>query len=293
MRRTAMPLFAALILTGVTTNALAQAAPKLLQVNWESVKAGRDAAHERNEKGWPAAYAAAGGKSNYIALTGMTGTAEALYVSGWASYAQFAENQKTVAANPALTAQLAKLWEKDAEFLNNARSFFAEQVDSIGIGTAPEWSKVRGYRITMVRVKMGRAADYEKLRRMQRAAADRAGIDMHLGIYRVTSGVAVPTFMIFRPFNSLADLDSWPAMQEKAAAAATAEERAEFARLGEAAITSSESNIYNISAAQSYPSVALVQAAPDFWKGNPVLAMAQKASGVVQAGKPTEAKKKP
>ena len=46
-----------------------------------------------------------------------------------------------------------------------------------------------------------------------------------------------------------------------------------------------------ISAAQSYPSTALAQAAPDFWKGNPVLAMAQKASGVVQAGKPTEKKK--
>lgn len=293
MRRTAMPLFAALMLTGVTTNAVAQAAPKILQINWESVKAGHDAEHERNEKGWPATFAAAGTKNNYVALMGMTGTTEALYVTGWESYAQFEENRKAVAANSALSAQLDKLWTRDGEFLNNVRTLFAEQVDSIGIGTPPDWPKVRGYRITLVRVKMGHAADYEKLRRMQKASADRAGVDMHLGIYRVTSGVAVPTFLIFRPFNSIADLDVWPAMGAKSAAAATAEERAEIARLSEAAITSSEANIYNISAAQSYPSVAMAQAAPEFWKGNPVLAMAQKASGVVQAGKPSEPKKKP
>ncbi len=291
MRRTAMPLFAAFMLTGVAASALAQPAPKILQINWESVKAGRDASHERNEKGWPAAYTAAGGKINYVALMGMTGTSEALYISGYDSYTQFDDNRKAVAGNAVLTAQLEKLWEKDSEFLNNSRTLFAEQVDSVGIGTPPEWAKVRGYRITLVRVKMGHAADYVKLRRIQKASADRAGVDMHLGIYRVTSGAAVPTYLIFRPFNSLAELDSWPAMGSKAAAAATAEEQAEIAKLSEAAITTSEQNIYTISASQSYPSAALAQAAPDFWKGNPVLAMARKSSGVMQAGKPSEAKK--
>ncbi len=293
MRRTAMPLFAALMLAGITASAVAQVAPKILQINWESVKAGRDASHEQNEKGWPAAYAPTGIKNNYVALTSMTGTAEALYISGWDSYTQFDDVRKEVAAKPGLSAQLAKLWDKDAEFLNNSRTLFAERMDSLGIGTPPDWANVRGYRITMVRVKMGHANDYESLRRIQRAAADRAGMDMHLGIYRVTAGVSVPTYMIFRPFNNLSEVDSWPAMGDRSAAAATAEERAQIAKLQELALTSSEQNIYMIAPAQSYPSVARAQSAPEFWKGNPVLAMAQKSANVTQAGKPVETKKKP
>jgi hypothetical protein len=249
----------------------AQAAPKILQINWETEKPGKGAAHEMHEKGWPAAMAAAGSPTHYIALTAMTGTAEALYISGYESYAQMEAGQKANAAIPGLSAHLSKLAEKDGDFLSNYRALIAEGIDSLSIGTAPDWPKVRGYRISMVRVRIGHAADYERLRRIQRAAADKAGMDMHVGIYRVTQGVSVPTFMIFRPFNSLAELDAWPAMGAKAAAATSREDGAEVAKLQEF-ITATDQNIFMISAAQSYPMPEMAKAAPDFWKGHPVLA---------------------
>lgn len=270
-----MSRIAKLLFTGLlvgSTDAMAQPAPRILQINWETVKAGRDGSHEQNEKGWPVALAAAGSRNHYTALAATTGTPEMLYISAFDSYAQIDERRKAEAAIPMLSAQLAKLWERDAEYLSNARTLIAEQIDSLAVGSVPDWPSVRGYRISMVRVRIGHAPDFERLRRIQRATAERAGVDMHVGVYRVTNGVNVPTFMVFRPFTSLSELDSWPAMGNKVGAATTAEERAEMTKLSEAAITSNEQNIFTISPMQSYPSAEMAKASPEFWKGHPVLA---------------------
>lgn len=281
-------------LIGIATPVLAQEAPRkaprILEIFQEVLKPGKGAAHEQHETGWPLAFANAKIKSYYVALKSQTGASDVWYVSTYDTYAQMEQDDKDVAAAPGLEAQLARLADRDGDYLANTRTYVAELRDSLSIGTAPDFSKLRGYRITTVRVRIGHGDEYAQLRRLQRDAYRKAGIDPHIGVYAVTSGVNVPTYFVFRGYTSLAEMDGWGALNDRAMAQLTAEERAQMEKLNASAILTRESNIYAIAPKQSYVPAEMAAADPEFWKTNPVVAMQARKAGVLQAGK---AKKTP
>lgn len=262
-------------------------APRILQVYQEMIKPGKVAAHAKHEAGWPIAFASARIESYYHALASQTGTNDVWYVSAYGSYADWHRANEAIAKVPGLEARLGKLSDGDADYLANARSFTAELRDSLSIGTPPNFAKVRGYRISTVRLRMGQTDEWSEARRLINQGWQRSGTaDPHIGVYQVTHGVNTPTFLIFRAYESLTDVDGWEATNRRAYEALTADERAKYDRLLEGSILTSEQNLYAVSPEQSYVHPQLAAQNMEFWKTNPVVAMQAKQGGATQAGKP-------
>jgi len=81
--------------------------PKYLMIVDENVKAGKGAAHEKNEAGWAAAYSKADSKAYYFAMNPMTGGTSTLYISGYNSWAEVSAAQDAVAKVPGLQEKIA------------------------------------------------------------------------------------------------------------------------------------------------------------------------------------------
>jgi hypothetical protein len=270
--------------------AAAPKAPRILQIFQESVKPGRLAAHERHEQGWPLAFSGGKIESYYVALTASTGNNDAWYVGGFDNYAQLEASNQAIAKVPGLEAELSRLSEKDADYIASSRSIMAQLNDSLSIGTPPDFANVKGYRITMLRVRFGHTDEFRQVRRAIREAYTKAGVDPHIGVYAVTAGVNTPTYLIFRPYLSMSDFDGWSQVAAKVNAQYTPEQRQMMDKFEAEGVVTREVNTWAISPRQSYVPAAWVAANPDFWKTNPVVAMRarEREMRASQAGKPKQ-----
>ena len=287
-------MFAALIASVAPLGAQDLTPPKILQIGIETVKVGRSTMHERHEQGWPMAFDAAKVPAYYFALTPVTGGRDVLYMSGYASYAAWEAEQEAVSKAPGLTARLAALAEKDADFLDNNRSMVAAYRAEGSVGgrmQGADYSHVRGWGITTTRVRIGFTDEFMEYRALLKTAYERAGItNSPRGLYQVSRGVNTPTYLIFRPYQSISEFDSDSATFAQVRAAMTPDERARADKLYQDAVLTSESNIYAVAPKQSHMPASY--AANAFWKSNPVFAAAA-AKTAVQAGAPRQQKTTP
>lgn len=266
--------------------------PRILQMTIETVKVGKSGPHERHEAGWPLAFDNAKIPAYYFALSPVTGNRDVVYMSGYPSYAAYEAEQGAIAKATGLSARLTALAEKDADYLDNWRSIIAvhRPDGSFGKMQGTDYSKVRGWRITTTRVRVGFTDEFMEYRRMLKAAMERAGAQLVVGLYQVTQGVNTPTYMAFRPYVSLAEFDADSA-NARVRALMSDDERRKLDDLYQAAVLTSETNIYAVSPKQSHMPASY--SADPFWKSNPVFAAAAAKSGAVQAGAPKEVKRSP
>ena len=267
--------------------------PRILQLTVETVKVGKSQPHERHEAGWPLAFDAAKVPAYYFALTPVFGNRDVIYMSGYPTYAAYEAEQAAIGKAPGLSAKLATLAEKDAEYLDNLRTLVATHRSEISIGRlqGADYSAVRGWRITTTRVRVGFTDEFVEYRRMLKTAWERAGNSTVSGVYQVSQGVNTPTFLVFRPYRSMAEFDADSANVANARAAMSAEDRKKMDDLYQAAVLTNEVNTYAVSPKQSHMPASY--AADAFWKANPVFAAAAARSAAVQAGAPREQKRTP
>ena len=285
-----------LVLASITLAASAashaQAAPppnprKLLSIFQEVVKPARNSSHEAHETGWPTTFAKAKSPVYSLALVSTTGNNDALYITAYPSFAELEKGVGWAEKVPGMQATLDRLAEKDAEFLVSTRATIASQQEDLTLGTPGELKGMHGFLIRTTRVKIGRGSDYEEYMKLVQEGYKKANVDPHVVSYAVTSGVPVPTFMTFRGFRSLAEMDEWPAQGSAMRAALSQEQRDKMDKLIEGAFTVRDAEIYMVSPKMSYMSMAHMNADPDFWKSSPPMQLAKAAQAMVeQAGAP-------
>jgi hypothetical protein len=281
-----------LTLAAVST-ARAQEAPKLLNIFQEVVKPARNASHEAHETGWPIAFAKAKNPHHSFALAATTGANDVLYITPYASYAEIEKANDWSAKMPGYQASMDRLSEKDADFLVNTRSMIAALQENNIVGTSNELTGLHGFYVRTTRVKIGRAADYDEYMQIVKEAYKKIGVDPHIDAYSIASGVAVPTFMTFRGFRSLAEMDTWGPTATKMRAALTQEQRDRMDKLAENSFTARDGEIYMFSPKMSYMSMELMNADPEFWKSSPVMQLANAKKGSVQQAGAPKTEKKP
>ena len=277
---------------GFTAASQAQQAPapnpmQVLQITQEMVKPGKGAAHANVEAGWPAAFAKAGSKDHYWGLVAMTGINDALFITPYPSLSALEQSGEWMGKAPGLQASLDRLADKDGDLLTGMRSMIATRLDEASVGTVGDMSKVHGMLIRTNRVKIGHTTDFMDYMKLVKEGYEKAGLDPHIGTYGVSAGAAVPTYLTFRGFHGIGDMDAWPAMSDKMRAALTPEQRDRMDKLAESAFTARDAEIYMINPRMSYVSAQAIAADPSFWKSNPgALAANASKSEVRQAGAP-------
>jgi len=285
MRRRSM---SGLLLLGMATYATGQAMPAgptppppLIQRFREVVKVGHADAHEANEHAWANAYAKSKIPVYSIALTSMTGTNDAWWMSGWSSFKEFDDANTAIGKNKELTAAINQYGAKDAEYVSDAVGSIWSLRTDMSYRDTVDWSGMHAYQMITVRARPGHENDVVQIAQKIRATHIAAGTGAHWAMYQGMMGVPDGTFLVIIPLKSVADLDMGMKEDEKFGKALGEAGGKELAKLSSDGVISTPTDLYVVNPKMSYVSNEWRVADADFWKG----------SAVVQAGAPMAAKK--
>lgn len=241
--------------------------PKYITIVRESVKPGRAADHAKHEAGWPAAFEKAKSPDYYLAMTSLTGSPEAWYVSTWESHAALGESMKREAKDEALSKQLERLAAGDAEFIDGLRIIQARARTDLSRGKFPDLAKARFFTISVIRMRPGHSSLFEEAAKAYGAAAEREDPKAGYRVYEVTAGMSGPTFLIFSSVESFGEFDQRMAADEAVWKGCNEEEKATLKKFSAEGVLEAEKNRYRLDPVQSYVSKETRDTDPDFWKG--------------------------
>ena len=240
----------------------------ILNIYQEEVKLGMDGLHAANEAGWPAALAKAGSPGTYLALVSMTGTSQVWYTSSFESYAKEGELIERNEADPVLTAELARLWQNDGQFLESGRAIQLVARPDLGHGSFADLTKDRFWDITTFRVRPGHEPQFEAAAKTYGEVSERLGADVNYRVYQVTAGMSGVNFMLFSSVDDYADFDEGMAVGNTIFAGMTDQERAVFETFSLEAVQTTINNRFRLDAGMSYVDAATRAADPEFWGGH-------------------------
>ena len=244
--------------------------PKVLVIIREVVKPGKSAAHEQWEAGWPRAFAKAEWGVHYIAASSMTGEGRVLFMTGYDSLAAWESDISAQEKNAALAAEQRMLSEKDGDYLTGSRTGVFTLMPELSYQPAVAVAGMRYLVITSLQLKPGHNDAFAEVRKMIRAAHEKASLADHYLVYSSSAGVPNNEYLIIVPVKSLAEQDQFPMVHGQAYKDALGEDNqkkmTEFARQS---VESSETQIFAFSPKMSYPSKEWVNADPEFWTPKP------------------------
>jgi hypothetical protein len=241
--------------------------PPVLLIYREEVKPGKGAAHEANEAAWVGAYARAKMPNGWLAATSMTGPSEAWFFTGLASWEEWEKMSKAEEANPALSAEVAKLSAQDGELVNRVSGIMARYRPAISYQPQVNLAQMRYVRVQLIRVKPGYGRDFTNNWKEIVAAHEKAKMDEHWAFYQVVSGMPDGTYLYLQAFKSLADVDkAGPMHQADAYRNAVGEDgRARMQQATQMAVEWSQDLVFAFNPKMSHVPPSWVEADPGYW----------------------------
>ncbi len=238
--------------------------PKVLTIFREEVKVGKGPAHEKFEAGFVQASRKAKWPTHYLAMTSMSGTNEAWFITPYDSFEAWEQDTQATEKNAAFTSELDQLGEKDAEFINSGRNIVAVYRDDLSYhANEMKVPEARYMEVEVVRVRLGEGKNFADMEKMGMAAHDKANTGEHWACYEVVEGMPAGTYLFFSAMKSLkqADVDNSKAVMEAMGEENVAKRR-KFAKEGIAFV---ESNLFQFRPKMSYASDQWIAANPEFW----------------------------
>ena len=207
-------ILAALAPTMLGAQAMAPARTyTVISVYRETVKAGKNVAHDLNEEAWARAVAGAKPPAGYLALSAMSGAPENWYISAFENWAALETANRATEASPALTAIGRRYSARESDFLSDGRAMLLTVREDLSFGRPADLAASRYFSVTRVTVRPGHAAEYEENRKMIRAAHERTGLSDGYSIWQAASGAPVGTYFVFVARKLLGEIDASTAPQ--------------------------------------------------------------------------------
>ena len=238
--------------------------PQYLQIFREQVKFGRAGAHLQSEAGWPRAFGKAKIQNHYMALTSMYGPSEAWFVEGHGSLAEIEAANKAIAAAPGLQAELDRLGEADAANVGGSDAILARYVPEASNPGDVKVGEMRIWEVTIFRVRPGKEANFFEGAKLYQNLVQQAKADAPWATFEVMAGILGPTYLVFSPRKTLAELD--PATGAGAAIQKVMNEETmkRFGTISEG-FNSVQTIVFTPSPEMSYPMAEWVASDPAFW----------------------------
>jgi hypothetical protein len=255
-----------------------QGPPKVLQITREFIKAGRSGAiHDKSESKFVAAMAAAKWPTHYFALNSLSGKSRALYVTGYPSFKAWEDDFLATMKNKSLSAQLDSAEVSDGELLDSVDQFVLTYDEDLSYRPSGTLAQAKLMEITSFTIKQGKGKEWHDLAKLVIDAHKKAGDSAHWATFDLAFGGG-DEYVIFSDDKSMADIDTGYSEDKKFNEALGEDGLRKLRQLAGDCIQDTDSELFGINPAQSYPPEAWVQAAPDFWKVKPSMAPAAKAA---------------
>jgi hypothetical protein len=245
--------------------------PKVLLVEWESLRPGSTAAHDKVAAGFAALAVRSKSKGHWIGLNPVAGDENtALFLGGFPSFAAAEEVRKAeeaaVTASPALRAEAEKLEKAGAAVHTAQKAIWTTYQDELSFrppGPA-DIGKARFMEVVVTRVKPGRIPDYVEFLKAANQGREKARLEVRFAVFQAASGAPTGTFIILRPLVSMAELDD---DGMKSLVTALGDEAWKKMRMSYAEIVEENTRtLFAINPKISYPYPAIAGADPSFWK---------------------------
>jgi hypothetical protein len=217
-----------------------------------------------------------------MALTTMYGPSEAWWVEGHASVAEIEETDKAVQAAPGLSDQIDRFAQADAANVSRTTSILARYLPDLSNGPDVDVSQMRVWEVLVFQVRPGHEDNFSEAAKLYKTTLGQAKIEAPWATYGVMAGMPGPTYLVFIPHRTLAEID--PATGTGAAIEkAFNEEAGKKLRSLAEGYSSVEDLIFGVSPQMSYLSSEFVARDPKFWARKPPA-----RKGRSQASKPAE-----
>jgi hypothetical protein len=273
-------LVLSLIIVGAGSSLRAQQTtmgpPKVLVVDREVVKPGKEAAHQVTEGAILKAFAKAKWGSHYIAASALSGEHRVIFLIGYDSFAAWEADNNAVAKDKPLSNELDSLSAKDGEMLSGTSTLVMTLEPELSYNIDAPIPGTRYFDVSTLHLKPGHVDEYKELRKMIAAAHKTAAVKEHYAVYRLVAGGASGTYIVIIPMHSLAEEDQSDDAHGKAYKDAVGEENhKKIIEFGRAAVDTSETNLFAIDTGMSYPPEEWVTSDPEFWNPQPAAAPAK------------------
>jgi hypothetical protein len=240
--------------------------PAVLRIVSEDIKEGKAAAHEKTEAAFMQAVAKANYPSHTLGLAAVTGTSQAWFLEGHATFASIMHSDDALD-----TPEFGALDAADAELRTASRSMIAVYRADLSFGAdRANLEKMRFFSIETVRVRPGHADQHVELVKMLIAAEQRMGDAQPVATYQVVSGAPNGTFLVMEPMASLKSMDEEQQRQQAFFQAMGDAGVKRYAQAVSEAIASEESILFAVSPQMSYVEKDWITADPQFWTPKPV-----------------------
>lgn len=239
--------------------------PPLMWVVREEVKPGHGGSHAATESAWARIMAKGKSTDHYLGMTALTGPSEAWFIMGYASYAEWEVKQHELDKNSSLMKEIDQVAREDGEHLSGTRSFLGAWRKDLSFGPPVEIGKMRYFRVRTFRVKQGQGLAFEEGVKQALGAYEKSHFPGSFACYEVAAGMGSPTYVMFRPMKSLADLDAMD-MESKAFREALGEDgRKAMQKVFSETVNYVENQLLSFSPRLSYPGPRTIASDPEFW----------------------------
>lgn len=276
-------LAAFVLLLAPATLAQAQEAmmspPKILSTIREVEKPGKSAVHSDWEAGYPRAFARAKWSTYYVALSSVTGEPRVLFLNGYDSMADWEKDGAAQDKDVDFSNELHRLDLKDGDFLAESRRAVLSYMPELSYHPEVPVAGTHYFMIVSFHVKPGYTDQFAEVRKLAKAAHEKANLSDHYAVYRFTLGAPAGSFVVFIPLKTAADLDEFAVIHGKVYEDALGEDGRkkidEFNRVG---LESSEAQLFAITPKMSYPPKEWIAAESAFWAPKPPAKTAGKSA---------------
>jgi len=244
-----------------------EAPPKILVILREYLKPGRaGAVHERTESAFVQALTRAKWPTHYFAADSLSGRPRSLFFTAYGSFADWEKDHEMMMKNPALSRELDRDDLADGDLLSASDQAVLSFDEEQSLNASVDIARMRGFEITVFRVRIGHRQEWNELVKLVTAAYAKIP-DMHWAMYQLLYGESEgPTYVVFSPFKSGADLDKESGQDKQFMDALGQDGMKKLTELETAAIESTQTNLFVFNPAMSYPQEQWVKENPEFWK---------------------------
>lgn len=285
--RFAIPL-AGLLCTGLTAAEMPKNPPPVIRIYRESVKPGKQAAHEKSEGAFVRAMSKAQFPGHYLGLDAVAGPGESWFIEAHDSFAGLEKADRAQQTEP-LKGELEQASSLDGEYLASIRTILAVYRKDLSYRPerAIEWMpKSRYLSVGMPQLKPNHEKKLTEAVSMIVSADEKAGIEQPVLVYQAIAGLPGGTYLVIEPVTSLADWDNFPARMKKFREAMGESEHNKMEELFAEIMSGDQNFLFQVNPRTSYVSKEFAAADPSFWNPPPVTAARAKKPAKEKAPKP-------
>lgn len=242
-------------------------APKVLVIQREFTKPGKETAHEKSEIKFVQAWAAAKQQIHYVGASSLTGRSRLVFLMGYPSFEAW-EKANQANEKSGVFEKMDPVIQADGDLVSEFAQavFLLDEEHSLNLGDAVH---ARYLEATQFRVKPGHRQEFLALAKMYMDGFTKANTQAHWALYESYYGDnSGGSWLAISPMKTLAEDDQGMNDDKKMAEALGPDEMKKIGEMTASCLESSQTNLYELDPKISFAADEWIKADP-FWKAPP------------------------